>query len=284
MTTASSTPERPDSARVMKKGGAILATPVPASTAPRGSSNAAVEHAPARAPGWESLSWIGGTSAGLLVLLTVLHTAVFFVAGLPTSVAEWFTLFRHDPLLGLLAFELLMVAFAILSIPVALALFAALRRVEPGLAALYLALSVVSSVTFVLARPAFEMLALSRGFAAATTDVDRALYLAAGEATLARFSGTSFWTSYLLGSLSGFVLAAAMLKARLFGRALPALRVGSSVFDFGLLVPGVRLVLSLVSVLCLLAFNGLVARRLLRLAREAETPARHGGMAEGIRA
>jgi hypothetical protein len=45
--------------------------------------------------------------------------------------------------------------------------------------------------------------------------------------------------------------------------------MASSVLDLGLLLPAVGLALSLVSVLCLLLFNVLVARRLFRLSRGA---------------
>jgi hypothetical protein len=151
-------------------------------------------------------------------------------------------------------------------------LYGALRRAEPGLATLYLALGIASSLAFVMARPAFEMQTLSAGHALASTDAQRAVYLAAGEGMLAVFHGTSFWTSYLLGSLSGLVLAAAMLRTRQFGTAAPYLRIGSSVFDFGLFVPGIGLFISLVSVLCLLVFNLLVARRLLQIARAMSRP------------
>lgn len=220
----------------------------------------------ADARNWTPLYRIGGVAAALLATVTVLHAGVFFVTGLPATVEEWFALFQRSALLGLLAFELLMVIYAVVSVPVALALCVALRRVDPALSALYLALSLVSSITFVLARPAFEMLTLSAGYATATTAAQRALYLAAGEGMLAVFHGTSFWTSYLLGSISGLVLGAAMLRTHLFGRAVPYLRIGSSVFDFGLFIPVVGLYVSLLSVLCLLVFDVLVARRLLDLA------------------
>ena len=61
-------------------------------------------------------------------------------------------------------------------------------------------------------------------------------------------------------------------RTRIFGTQGPALRAASGVFDWGLFVPGIGLYLSLVSVLCLLAFNVLTARRLLMLSRPTGTP------------
>jgi hypothetical protein len=45
------------------------------------------------------------------------------------------------------------------------------------------------------------MLSLSEEYAAATTDAERDLYLAAGQAMLATFEGTAFQVSYVLTSM-----------------------------------------------------------------------------------
>jgi hypothetical protein len=218
-------------------------------------------------PTWYWLYRTGGVAAALLVVVTVLHSGVFSVVGLPETVSEWFGLFGRNPLGGLLAFELLMVVFVILSVPVALALYVALRQAAPSLMAIYLGLTLIAVMAFVAARPAFEMLSLSDGYAAATTDSQRSTYLAAGEATLAVFHGTAFWVSYVLGSFSGLLLAAAMLRSGVFSRTTAYLRIASSVLDLGLFIPTVGLAISLGSVLCLTVFNVLIARRLWQLGR-----------------
>jgi hypothetical protein len=210
---------------------------------------------------------IGGLAAALLVVLTVLHSSVYFVVGLPDDVVGWFGLFGDNPLGGLLAFELLMVGYVVLSVPVVLALYVALRRANPSLMAVYVGLSLVGIMAFIVARPAFEMLSLSEGYAAATSDAQRAASLAAGEATLAVFHGTAFWVSYLLGSIGGLIVAAVMLRTTVFSKTTAYLRIASSVLDFGLFVPAIGLSIALGSVLCLTAFNILVARRLLQLGR-----------------
>ncbi len=52
-----------------------------------------------------------------------------------------------------------------------------------------------------LARPPFEVLYLSQGYAAAATDARRGMFLAAGEAMLATFIGTAFHLSINLFSI-----------------------------------------------------------------------------------
>jgi hypothetical protein len=216
---------------------------------------------------WRWLYRTAGIAAALLAALTVGHAVVYFVAGLPGTVAEWFALFQRNGLLGLLAFELLMVLYAVLSVPVTLALWVALRRGNPSLMAVYAALSLVGVVAFIAARPAFEMLSLSHGYAAATTDAQRALFLAAGEATLAVFHGTAFWVSYVLGSLGGLLVSAVMLRTAVFGKPTAYLRIASSVLDFGIFVPAIGLFISLFSVVFLLIWDIMIARRLFQLSR-----------------
>jgi hypothetical protein len=120
-------------------------------------------------------------------------------------------------------------------------------------------------MAFISARPAFEMLTLSNQYAAATTDAQRAAFLAAGEAIVAVFRGTAYLASYLLGSITGLIIGIVMLRNGIFGRAIPYLRIASSVLDFGIFVPTVGIFISLFSVLCLLLFNILIGRRLIQL-------------------
>jgi hypothetical protein len=227
-------------------------------------------------PDWTWLYRIGGVAALLAVVVTLVHSGVYAVVGLPTTAVEWFALFERSALGGVLAFELLMVVYVVLNVPVVLALYVALRRTSPSLMVMFVALSLIGVVAFIVARPAFEMLTLSDAHAAATTDAQRASYLAAGEATLAVFHGTAFWVSYLLGSISGLILAAAMLRTAVFSRATAYVRIASSVLDFGLFVPAIGLYIALGSVLCLVVFNILVARRLLQLGHRATEDERAG--------
>jgi hypothetical protein len=121
-------------------------------------------------------------------VVTIVHSGVHFV-GLPDDVVGRFGLFEESPLGGLLAFELLMVGYVVLTVPVVLALYVALRRQSLADGRL-VGLSLIGIMAFIVARPAFELLSLSDGFAAATIDPQRSASLAAGEATLAVFHGT----------------------------------------------------------------------------------------------
>jgi hypothetical protein len=220
---------------------------------------------------WKSLYTVGGVVTLIMIAITLGQVVVFTISPPPYegTAVDWFALFQKNAFLGLLGFEVLLIVYVGLSVLVSLALFVALRRTSPTLTAIFLALSLIGSAAFISARPAFEMLSLSNQYAAATTDAQRAAFLAAGEAMLAAFRGTAYLVSYLLGSMTGLIIGAVMLKSGIFGRAIPYLRIASSVLDFGLFIPTVGIFISLFSVLCLLLFNVLLGRRLIQLGSAA---------------
>lgn len=219
---------------------------------------------------WGWLYKAGGAAGFSMVLIILIQIVVFIVAAPPFegSVLDWFNLFQRSPILGLVAFEILMVIYVLLSIPMALALYIVLRNDHPSMALIYLAFSLVGSMAFIAARPAFEMLTISQHYAAATSEAQRAALLAAGESMLAIFKGTAFQVSYYLGSLNGLIISAILLKSKYFSKSLAYLRIASSVLDFGLLVPTIGIFISVFSVVFMLIWNFLMARRLFQLSKE----------------
>jgi hypothetical protein len=215
---------------------------------------------------WRSLYTAGGLAAVMMILLIIAQTCVFVVSGTPGDASASFALFQRSPLLGLLSFELLMIAYVILSLPVAFALCAALGHSAPSLTASYLVLTIVGVAAWITARPAFEMLHLSKLHQTAANDLQRAAFVAAGEGLVATFHGTAFYVSYILGSVGGLIISIAMWRTQIFGKATAVLRIASSVLDLGLFLPEIGLTLSLVSVFALLGWDVLVARRLFQLA------------------
>jgi len=119
---------------------------------------------------------------------------------------------------------------------------------------------------FIAARPAFEMLYLSHGYAAAKTDAESAIFLAAGEAKVATFHGTAFYINYILGSLTGLIISWVMLKTTLFSKATAYVRIASSICDFGLFVPTIGMFIAIFSMLFLVIWNIMIARRFFQLA------------------
>jgi hypothetical protein len=220
---------------------------------------------------YQGLYKLGGAAAIMMVVIIVIQLVIFMTAPPPLdgTAIDWFMLFQKNRFIGLVDFELLMVVYTIISIPVSLALFMILKRVHLTFMALYLALSLVAVIAFISARPAFEMLYLSDIYAAATTDAQKSMLLAAGQTLFATFHGTAFQVSYILGSLTGLILSFVILKSNTFSKPIAYLRIASSVCDFGLYIPGVGTYISIFSVLFLFVWNILIARKLFQLGSSA---------------
>ena len=218
--------------------------------------------------GRSSLYKLSGISALLLVAIVIIQLIVFSIAPPPLegTAMDWFILFQKNPIIGLIHFEFLMIVYVILCIPIALALYTLLRQVNPSWTAIYLILSLLGVMCFIAARPAFEMLYLSNGYAAAETELQKATFLAAGEAKVATFHGTAFYINYILGSLTGLIISCVMLKTTLFSKATAYVRIASSICDFGLFVPTIGMFIAIFSMLFLVIWNIMIARRLFQLA------------------
>ena len=236
---------------------------------------------PYTAASWRPLYRIGGAAALTVASLTVVQIAVFVASPPPTTVIGYFQLLQSSRLLGLLDLDLLSIANFGLTGLVFLALYGALRRASPALTAIALVACLVGVATYFASNTAFNMLILSNQYAAATTEVQRAAALAAGQATLAIYQGTAFDVSYVLAAISGLLIAAVMLRSRIFTRWTAS--AGVAAFALGLIPPTagmIGLACSLASLAPLLLWEILVARGLFRLGRgpgDEEAPGKSGG-------
>jgi hypothetical protein len=218
---------------------------------------------------WRWLYKVGGAAALFSVAIIPIQLIVFIAWGQPESALGWFNLIEDNKLAGLLAFELLFVVNAVIGIATALALYVALRRVNESLMVIATVLGLVEAVAFIVARPALEMLYLSEGYAAATTDAQRALFLAAGQAMLATFHGTAFHVGINLFSIYYLIVPIVMLRSNIFGRVTAYTGIVAAILNWGLYVPGgIGLFLFTLSVVPFLAiWLVLVARRLFQLGK-----------------
>lgn len=225
-----------------------------------------------RSTKWNGLYVIGGLAALFGVALVPLQLVVFMTWPPPSTAVEWFALFQSSKVGGLLAFEFLFVVNAVLGIATTLALYVALKQSSESWMVLALAAGLLEAVAFVVARPALEMLFLSDQYAAATTEAQRMLFLAAGETLWATFHGTAFHVGYNLFSIYFLIVPLVMLKTTLFSKTTAYLGILAALLNWGLYVPGIGLVLSMLSVFPLAVWNILIARRLLQLGRGSVSP------------
>lgn len=214
---------------------------------------------------WQTLHRVGGISALAVLVLIPIQMVVFFLWPPPSSVIDWFALFQDNALVGLLDMDLLLIVDYLLLIGVFSALWASLRRANESLMAIALILQLVATATYFASTVAFEMLSLSSQYSIATTEVERSMFLAAGQVMLATWQGTAFDISYVLSALAILIVSAVMLRGHLFSKTTGYAGLAAGVFA---LVPPtagtIGVIFSLVSLVPMVIWLALIARRLLR--------------------
>jgi hypothetical protein len=215
---------------------------------------------------WQTLHRVGGMAALAVLVFIPIQMVVFFLWPPPNSVIGWFTLFQDNAFVGLLDMDLLLIVDYLLLVGVFSALWAFLRRANESLMAIALILQLVATATYFASAVAFEMLSLSSQYATATTEVERSIFLAAGQAMLATWQGTAFDVSYVLSGLAIIIVSVVMLRSHhLFSKTTGYAGLSAGVLA---LVPPtagtIGLVFSLVSLVPLVVWLALIARRFLR--------------------
>lgn len=222
--------------------------------------------------GWRSIYRIGAFAAVAVLALVPVQAAVFIVWPPPTTVGGFFSLFEQNAVVGLLALDLLLMASWILSALMFVALYAALRRTRESLVTIALVAQLVGLAVYFASNTAFSMLTLSQQYAAATTDAERTVFLAAGQAMLALYTGTAFNVSYLLSGVAALLMAGAMLRSGIFGMVTAYIGIAYAVLQVVPPTAGAAgMIVSLLSLAPMVIWIALIARTLFRLGGEEET-------------
>jgi hypothetical protein len=211
---------------------------------------------------WGTLYRVAALAAITIVVLVPIQVVVFVIWPPPISVIDYFATFQKSVLLGMLDLDVLLIVDELLTIPILLGLYVALRRTDPSLMTLGAAVGLISVVLFVVSREAtLSMLALSQQYASVTSANDRAVLVAAGQTFLTMYNGTAYTLGYFLGSLSILLISVVMLRSMIFGRMAAVAGVVAGVT--GLVPPTVGLVgmaLAFISLLPMVVWLVLIAR------------------------
>ncbi len=168
---------------------------------------------------WKPLYKTGGIAALIMAVIIPIQSFVFIAYPPPDTVIGYFTLFQKNWFLGLLDLDFLYLIDSVLMILIYLPLYVALKRTSESFTAIGLAFSLVGIAAFFPSRTAFEMLNLSNQYATAATDAQRTIFLAAGQAMLAIYSGTAFDVYYVLSAVALLIFSLVMLKSTIFSKA-----------------------------------------------------------------
>jgi len=231
-------------------------------------------------PVWKSLYRVGGMAALGTLLVGLVEIGITFLPGGNTpcvTVFDWFTLLQNNSFMGLRNLGLLNILFNALAIPTFFALFVAHRKTSQTLAALTMIISFIGVAVFYATNRAFAMLDLSHQYALATTEAQRAILAAAGQAMLSvgqsHTSGT--FIAFFLSEFAGLLISIVMLRDKLFSKANAY--AGLLGFSFLLIfeictsfVPGLRsvaMIFAMLGGILSLVWDILVARRFFQLGR-----------------
>lgn len=228
----------------------------------------------------KSILLAGGIAAIVVLAIFPLQMSVFALAWPPPETAQaYFDLLRTSPMVGLLSLDVLLMADWIVLLVVWAALYVALRERAPRAMLVTMGIVLVSTVMYFVSNTAFRMLALSRDYSVAS-GAERESILAAGAAALATFDGPWFVASYVLSGLAVFVASLIMWRAAGWGRIVGG--IGMAYGAMQAVPPNlgtVGMVVSVASLLPMLAWLVLVARKLIKLGRAEDARRVLPGMA-----
>ncbi len=216
---------------------------------------------------WKGVYRVGGIAAIVMAVFIPLQLTVFVIWPPPATVAGWFALFQQSAIIGLLNMDLLLIVDQVLLILMFLALYFALRDSSRSFMTIAVVLGIGGALIYFASTSAFEMLTLSGRFAAAMTEEEKSIILAAGEVMLVNWQGTAFNISYVMAGIGLLITAIVMVRSSVFGKATAY--IGLALGIMSLLPPTAGMVgvmFALGSLLPLEVWDILVGRRLLQMA------------------
>ena len=231
---------------------------------------------------WKDLYRLSGAAA-LIFVLTVMLDIVASIKGgeaaAPGTLTalDWFALFQHDPFHAFQNLGLFNIIEQTLLVLVFFALYAAHRKVDKVYAALAMILQFLGTAIYISNCAAIPISVLSDKYATASTDAQRSVFLAAGQAILARgedFTPGAFMGFLFLG-IAGIAISLVMLRNTVFSKAASYSGVLGTVILLIFTIWATFVPSSYQAALIFAMFGGLlsmvwlilIARRLFQLAR-----------------
>jgi hypothetical protein len=223
-------------------------------------------------PRWKDLYRLGGIFCIINLAIVVLAIVAFFIwpySPGSTSTEETFVAIRVSRLAGVMSLDFFFLVGDLLSIPIVLALYVALRRVNESYALVGLVLGLIGVVSLIPSRPIAEIVSLSDLYAGAASDASRSHYLAAGEALLSLFNGTAWMVNIFLARFSYLISSLLMLRSGSFSKATAYVGLSANAAACGFLVPVVGPILLMLATIGGTVWLVQLARDLFQLQKQA---------------
>jgi hypothetical protein len=231
---------------------------------------------------WKNLYRLGGITALVALMGTLLDISITFIPGWGVSVdaktaLDWLAQLQANQLLGLRNLDLLNIIIAIISIPMFCALYTAHIRVQKDYGFLALVLFIIGTIIFIANNAALPMLALSNKYAAAS-QTEKVLLAAAAEAILVKgeHGSPGAFLGFALSTIANLTMAYVMLRGKIFSKVTAyvgligfiLLLIYTIVITFVSKSGNVIMILAMPGGILALAWNVMVAKKLLLLGRK----------------
>jgi len=165
----------------------------------------------------------------VMIILILLQIIIYVVAPPPDSVKGFFELYQQNPFLGLLSLDFLYLFNNIIIVIIYLTLTVILYQEKSSVVLLALTLGIIGVACYYPSNPAFEMLTLSKQYFLAQPEQQN-IYLAAGEALMAGYTGTNFDVYYVLSAISLLLFSYALIKSHKFKKSVGLWGLASGFF------------------------------------------------------
>lgn len=232
---------------------------------------------------WKTIYKLGGITAILAIMGTLLDITLTFlpdwgVSTVPETAIDLFNQLQYNWLLGLRNLDLLNAIISILMIPMFCALYVVHQGVNKNYATLAIILFIIGTTIFIGNNTALPMLELSSKYAAATTETQKTIIVAAGEAMLARgeHGSPGAFMGFALSTIASISFAFVMLKGKIFSKATAYVEILGFVLllIYTVFVTFVSnsnnliMILAMPGGLLAMGWNIMVARKLLQLSKK----------------
>lgn len=225
---------------------------------------------------WKRLYQIGGIAPFITLALYLSQMLIIILSRkpYPITVESWFALFQRSKFLGLIFLNALDIfSIAILGL-MFLALFIALKSVNPSLITIAAFLAFLGTAVFVSARTEMvtATLTLSDLYASATKDAQQFQLLAAGQAIMSLSRGTPETIGFTFIAIASLFISIVMLQDETFGKLISYIGFLGVIITLAdnlslIIAPSLATILMPVNGLIWLIWWILVGRKLLQLAR-----------------
>jgi hypothetical protein len=218
-------------------------------------------------PHWKDLYRIGFVACITIPVSIALAVIVYFIWPYTpgfTSVESIFVQLQYNRIAGLMSLDFMMMFIIPIMILHLLALYVALKPVNESYALIALVFGIIANILILVARPLLEMVYLSNQYAAATSEVAKSQYLAAGESFHALFDGTTWLWWNIMTGISYLISCLLMLRSKVFSKATAYVGIALFVVGSGVYIPAL-VILSLVSTIASIIWYPMQARAFYRL-------------------